>query len=227
MQNTIQASRDLLARFVLYRESNRMPVCCRVLDFKAFTASASLLLAHIDGHRFGSGNALRHHRQEDLGVVEMAVNNIKDVAKLSPVSQGKPEVRILEALINIEARTAEGMSYSIQVDSREFSGECSVVLGQGQQPFEFGAPFFGRVGIHSLMTTEPAAMIDLESSMGAFEMMPETMSWLPQKLLPVGYPDLSVPGNPSVGETVSTSRQESHGWPIPYPVCESSNAVYE
>ncbi|CAH0024924.1 unnamed protein product [Clonostachys rhizophaga] len=199
--STIQASRDLLARFVLYRKSHRMPVCCRVIGFKAFTASASLLLAHIDGHHLGHGNTLRHHRQEDLGVIEMAVDNIKDLAKLLPMYQGKAEVRILEALIGIEAR--------LKIDSRGFSGECSV-LGQGQ-PFEFGTPFLGRVRIHSLATAEPADMTDLELSTGAFEIMPSTMSrdaiggWLPQKLLPLGYLSLSISGSLSAVETVSTN----------------------
>ncbi|RSL51077.1 hypothetical protein CEP54_011607 [Fusarium duplospermum] len=150
---------------------------------------------------------------------------------MSPISQGKAQVRILETLIDIEDRAAEGMPYSNHIDSRWFSGECSV-LDPGQ-PFEFGAPFFGKVRINSLATAELAAMTDLGLSIGAFEMTPSTMNRdligesLPQKQLPLGYPGLPISGNLSMEETVSTSCQGSNGWQVSYADCEGSNAVDE
>ncbi|KAJ4149020.1 hypothetical protein NW754_000456 [Fusarium falciforme] len=148
MHNTIKASRDVLSRFVLYRKFNQVPSCCRAVDSKALTASASLVLAHLDGHRLGRANVLMHQRLEDLGLVQMAIKSIEGLVALSPKSQGEIEARVLKGLLDTEARAADGVLHTIHFDEWGSGGEC-YVFEEGET-LDFRAPYFGRVRIEPL-----------------------------------------------------------------------------
>ncbi|WAO84794.1 Fungal-trans domain-containing protein [Fusarium falciforme] len=148
IHNTIKASRDVLSRFVLYRKFNQVPSCCRAVDSKALTASASLVLAHLDGHRLGRANVLMHQRLEDLGLVQMAIKSIEGLVALSPRSQGEIEARVLKGLLDIEARAADGVLHTIHIDEWGSGGEC-YVFEEGET-LDFRAPYFGRVRIEPL-----------------------------------------------------------------------------
>ncbi|KAL7922337.1 hypothetical protein ACQKWADRAFT_320872 [Trichoderma austrokoningii] len=46
----VNASREVLRRYIAYRSVNHVAFCCRSVDFFALTASMALLLAHLDNH---------------------------------------------------------------------------------------------------------------------------------------------------------------------------------
>ncbi|KAL6401672.1 hypothetical protein AUP68_15550 [Ilyonectria robusta] len=153
------ASRDVLSRFILYRKFNQVPSCCRAVDFKALTASATLLLAHLDGHRLDHANGLAHQRLQDLGLVQMAVESIEGLVRSSPNSQGETGLRVLKGLQEAEARAADSVAHSLCIDGWASGGECHVFEeGSG---LEFAAPYLGRVRIAPLeVPAEGSAALD-------------------------------------------------------------------
>lgn len=153
------ASRDVLSRFILYRKSNQVPSCCRAVDFKGLTASATLLLAHLDGHRLDHANGLAHQRLQDLGLVQMAVESIEGLVRSSPNSQGETGLRVLKGLQEAEARAADSVAHSLCIDGWASGGECHVFEeGSG---LEFAAPYLGRVRIAPLeVPAEGSAALD-------------------------------------------------------------------
>jgi hypothetical protein len=80
----VNASREVLARFVAFRSSNPISSYCRGIDFLAFIASTTLCLAHIYAHHHGLfiasdgdigffANSLAHQRPGDRGMMERAL----------------------------------------------------------------------------------------------------------------------------------------------------------
>lgn len=116
------ASREVLLRFLVLRRFHHGP-SYRAIDIKAYKASIALLLAHIDGHRFGRMNVLEHLRPQDLGM-------IKDVLEVMDDAVGPSEMALnVKQLVAIESEVAKGKGYDW-------------VKG-GEVGLQFELPFFG------------------------------------------------------------------------------------
>ena len=63
----VNASRDVLSRYIAYRSVNHVAFCCRPVDFFALTASMALLLAHLDNHS-AKARAIQTARQQQRGL---------------------------------------------------------------------------------------------------------------------------------------------------------------
>ena len=74
----INASREALSRYIAFRAIVRVVYCCRLVDFCAFTASLTLLLAHISSHRNTSGDHLAHERLGNRALVEKAMDTMDE-----------------------------------------------------------------------------------------------------------------------------------------------------
>ncbi|CAM1511972.1 Fc.00g094850.m01.CDS01 [Cosmosporella sp. VM-42] len=113
----VNASRDLLQRYMAFRTFNRVSYCCHSMDFFAITASMTLLLAHLDGHRCKTelDQALLHQRTSDRAIIEEILDNMEQVGLLNKANglseRGAGELR---RLLTIEADAVLCSSYRLE-----------------------------------------------------------------------------------------------------------------
>ncbi|CAG9984004.1 unnamed protein product [Clonostachys byssicola] len=75
----VNASRECLNRYIRFRCMDKVPFCCRAIDFAAFIACLALLLAHLDESCRSPKTAcvLAHHRLSDRAMVEEVLELMK------------------------------------------------------------------------------------------------------------------------------------------------------
>ncbi|KAF2134733.1 hypothetical protein P153DRAFT_427380 [Dothidotthia symphoricarpi CBS 119687] len=142
---SINASRELLTRFIMLRSFNRVAFFCRAVDFFAITAAMTLVIAHLDGHRkqrqrqYEGGvagiNVLAHQRNGDRAMMEKVLENMEGVAKLSTDALSQRSASLLKSLLALEVDAAEGKP-----------GASGTEAGHSLQ---LGIPYFGTVRISS------------------------------------------------------------------------------
>ena len=154
----VNASREVLARFVAFRSFNPISSYCRGIDFLAFIASTTLCLAHIEAHRHGQvfpgrgddeflSNSLAHQRPSDRGMMERALESIEHMAKASIDLIASKIAIIFRHLLVIEAGAADGSSYIASSASGEDGLECSGQLSDGGNVLRIYVPSFGTIKI--------------------------------------------------------------------------------
>ncbi|KAH8900520.1 hypothetical protein GQ53DRAFT_740573 [Thozetella sp. PMI_491] len=112
----VNASRDLLNRYRVFRTFSRVSYCCHSMDFFAITASMTLILAHFDGHRSKriSDNALIHQRTSDRAIMEEILDNMEQVGTLNKTKTvSERGAGVLRQLLAIEADAAAGSIYRL------------------------------------------------------------------------------------------------------------------
>ncbi|KAH8424258.1 Zn(II)2Cys6 transcription factor [Aspergillus melleus] len=158
----VNASREVLSRFITFRSFNRVAYCCRAVDFFALTAALILLLAHLDGHRRrhapqaedsqnpsgisskGDLNFLAHQRLSDRAMMEQVVENMDQIGQVSMDAVSERSAGLLRRLLVMEADAAGGRPYSTQSEciseaSPEEQDEVDVV--------RICIPYFGTVRV--------------------------------------------------------------------------------
>ncbi|EXJ90441.1 hypothetical protein A1O1_03543 [Capronia coronata CBS 617.96] len=116
----VNASREVLSRFIVLRSFNRSAFSCRTVDFLALMAAMTLLLAHLDSHRRSQAdNLLAHQYLSDRAMIEQTQENMKEVMRLNADSLSAQSADLLSRLLAIDAKAAEGnmhsaMSVSVQ-----------------------------------------------------------------------------------------------------------------
>ncbi|CRG82715.1 hypothetical protein PISL3812_00059 [Talaromyces islandicus] len=136
----LSASREMLQRFVVFRAFHHGPAY-RGVDHKAFTSAVTLLLAHLDGHRLGSANALEIHRPQDLGIIYSVIDLFN---KDEP--GGKKFAGTLEQLVDVEADAASGSIYYFA-----WSENGNDTTQNGGLNLE--VPYFGTLSVFKSSTT--------------------------------------------------------------------------
>jgi hypothetical protein len=137
----VNASREVLARFVAFRNSRPVGSYCRGIDFLAFIACTTLCLAHINARHHsqidicgkGGGfflSSLVHQRPSDRGTMERALASFEYMAGAGTDEIASKIATILRRLLVIEDDAAGGESYSTvstagDVEESEFNGQLS------------------------------------------------------------------------------------------------------
>lgn len=155
----VNASREILSRFIAFRNFNRnmTTVYCRTADFFALMAAMTLLLAHIDSHRFQTDDWRAHQRLGDRAMVEQLLENLERVGKESNDSLTNKSAEQLRCLLEIENDAARGIDHTAHNTVcclEEHCGELQLSI-----PY-FGIIKIGREGItkdctSSQLTTQP------------------------------------------------------------------------
>ncbi|KAL2825680.1 hypothetical protein BJY01DRAFT_230095 [Aspergillus pseudoustus] len=147
----LNASREILTRFIAFRTSNPAHFYCRGTDFLAFVATTVMCLAHIDSRgkppsTTGSPiNFLVHSRPSDRGMMERASEIIESMANSSATDAIATKLtRILRHLLVIEANAANGTIYSTS-SSTTNEGEHDGGLAQGGKALRIHIPYFGSI----------------------------------------------------------------------------------
>jgi hypothetical protein len=108
----VNASREILIRAVNFRNLNRIPFCCRIIDFFALMGAMTLLLAHLNSHTPHSSslgqNLLAHQRVTDRAMIEQVLENMDIIAEASIDVLSEKIADLIRRLLAIEEDAAAG-----------------------------------------------------------------------------------------------------------------------
>lgn len=143
----VNASREIMIRFIAHRTFNPMSSCSRPVDFFALLAAMTLLLAHIDAHHHQEAtNFLAHQRLSDRALLDQALERMDVISNLNKDETTDKSAKLIRRLLDIEADAAEGNSYS----ARSVRGQGEDITGgvekEGDE-LHLNIPYLGIVKI--------------------------------------------------------------------------------
>lgn len=141
------AGREMLSRFLTVRNFHNTPTH-RGLDYKAFTASTTLLLNHLHGHQLSRANVLEHQRPSDLGIIHDVIDRVMDISRPHKDGLSRSSEQILDKLMEIEADAANGADYLMWIEDGDVGSENYQVTKENQG-LNFFIPYFGTLCIVS------------------------------------------------------------------------------
>ncbi|KAL5000907.1 hypothetical protein BDV10DRAFT_199553 [Aspergillus recurvatus] len=153
----VNASRELLSRYILFRSADPVDYYCRGCDFLAFVATTIMCLAHIDTNAHPDSNnansfdPLTHSRPTDRGIMERTAEILASTAAAEHgVSEAiAPKLtRIVRHLLDVESNAANGAIYSTSTSSSTpdgDEGEIAGALSQGGKALHIRIPYFGTI----------------------------------------------------------------------------------
>jgi Fungal Zn(2)-Cys(6) binuclear cluster domain len=145
----VNASREILSRFVVLRGFDRMLFNCRMLDFLALMAAMTLLLAHLDSHRPSSqaGNLLVHQYLSDRAMMEQVQESMEEVSRLNADVFSKQGGDLLRRLLKIEAEAADGHTARAEGVSVQTRGIGDSENDDSDGVVRVDIPYFGVIKI--------------------------------------------------------------------------------
>ncbi|KAF4971475.1 hypothetical protein FSARC_1703 [Fusarium sarcochroum] len=158
---SVNASREILTRFIMFRSSNRVAFCCRSIDFFALTAAMTLAIAHLDSHgkqRQGKSagiNVLAHHRNGDRAMMEQVLEKMQDVARLSSDALSERSSSLLRSLLALEEDAAAGTNNGSNCDDHGLINNKTIREMHTDSAIDDGRylrleiPYFGTIKIGS------------------------------------------------------------------------------
>lgn len=109
----VNASREIMTRFIAHRSFNPMSSCSRPVDFFALLAAMTLLLAHLDAHHHREiTNFLAHQRLSDRAMLNQALERMDVISHVNKDEVTEKSAELIRQLLDIEADAAEGSSYT-------------------------------------------------------------------------------------------------------------------
>jgi hypothetical protein len=159
----INASREIMARFLAHRTFNPMSSCSRPVDFFALLAAMTLLLAHLDAHHHRDGyrqatNILAHQRLTDRAMLDEALEPMHVMSGTNGDIVAKKSAELIQRLLEIEADAAEGSSYTTRNVTGENDGSVpQEYMEKKGDELRLRIPYLGVVKItrQDLVSCEP------------------------------------------------------------------------
>jgi hypothetical protein len=151
----VNASREILARFIVFRDHQTIGSYCRGIDFLAFIATTTLSLAHIaarQNHSINTYNSnvfdfLAHQTLGDRGMMERVLESMEHMSRVSKDRIALKIASILHHLLIIEADTANEARYSAESASGEEELECSGKVSDVGHGLRINIPYIGTVKV--------------------------------------------------------------------------------
>ncbi|KAL4803233.1 hypothetical protein BDV18DRAFT_44997 [Aspergillus unguis] len=150
----VNASREMLSRYTVFRSTNPAHYYCRGCDFLAFVALTVMCLAHISSRseQPGLGNvfcSLTHSHPVDRGMMERTTDILESMARHNSTDAIAPKLtRIMRHLLDAEANAARGTKYSTTSSSSDGDeGEINGSLSQEGKALRIHIPYFGTINI--------------------------------------------------------------------------------
>ncbi|KAL8781977.1 MAG: hypothetical protein Q9213_005761 [Squamulea squamosa] len=141
----MNASREIITRFIAHRSFNPMSSCSRPVDFFALLASMTLLLTHLDTHRHREAtNLLAHQRLSDRAMLDQALERMDVISNFNKDVITEKSAILIRRLLDIEADAAEGSSYT----ARSVGGDDDVHVGKNEgEELRLHIPYLGVIKI--------------------------------------------------------------------------------
>ena len=153
----INASREVLSRFLMFWSFNQVAFSCRAIDFFSLMAAMTLLLAHLDEHRRLQGqqarnreNLLAHQRPSDRAMIEQAQESMEEVSRLIEDTISAQSASLLRRLLAIEAEAASGNVYyadNVRVQMPNCDEPVEELKEDGNGTIRVSIPYFGIITI--------------------------------------------------------------------------------
>ncbi|KAF2092921.1 hypothetical protein NA57DRAFT_49388 [Rhizodiscina lignyota] len=144
----VNASREVLSRFIALRSFNRIAFSCRTIDFLALMAAMTLLLAHLDSHHSETENILAHQYLSDRAMIEQTQENMKEINRLNSDALSAQSAELLRRLLTVEVETADGCSSgTARVSVQEAGTETEIQNQDGDAVVTVHIPYFGIIKI--------------------------------------------------------------------------------
>ncbi|KAJ5720910.1 uncharacterized protein N7483_008844 [Penicillium malachiteum] len=106
----VNASREIMTRFITHRTFNPMSSCSRPVDFFAFLAAMTILLSHLDAHREAT-NFLAHQRLSDRAMLGQVLDLMDLVSKMDKDAMAQKSAELIRHLLKIESEASQGVTY--------------------------------------------------------------------------------------------------------------------
>lgn len=130
----VNASREVLSRFITLRSFNRVAFSCRMVDFLALMAAMTLLLAH--------------QYLSDRAMIEQAQENMKEINRLNSDALSAQSADLLRRLLAIEIDMADDDSSQGGRVSVQEAGAETTLSDQGDDGIvSVHIPYFGIIKI--------------------------------------------------------------------------------
>ncbi|KAL4918994.1 hypothetical protein BDW62DRAFT_217404 [Aspergillus aurantiobrunneus] len=168
----VNASREILSRFIMLRRWNRVAFSCRTIDFTALMAAMTLLLAHIDRYRaLQVDHVLAAQSLGDRAMIEQAQEHMEELDRLNADPLSARSARLLRRLLTIEAKAAEGDLYSAQA-VRVQNPEAESEVPQSDDKHVY-IPYFGLIQAAGEVVSAAAAQPSHPSTLAVMPPGPE------------------------------------------------------
>ncbi|RYP57169.1 hypothetical protein DL769_009644 [Monosporascus sp. CRB-8-3] len=152
----VNASREIMTRFIAHRSFNPMSSCSRPVDFFALLAAMTLLLAHLDAHhRREATNFLAHQRLSDRAMLDEALERMDVISNVSQDVITEKSAELIRRLLDIEADAADGSSYT----TRSVRGDDDAQEGMKEgEELRLHIPYLGviKIGRQGPISREPS-----------------------------------------------------------------------
>ena len=178
----VNASREIITRFISWSNANRdmFAVYCRIGDFFALMAGITVLLAHIDSHKFQVEDWRTHQRIADRTLVRHLLEIYEKVGMNTHDKLTRKSAEQLRALLDIERGAAEGIVSSAQGTVSCLEHHCGEV--------RLLIPYFGiiNIGREGVTMDKP---VGLDGSQHVPAAMPDCVHAANHFLSTVGFGD--------------------------------------
>jgi hypothetical protein len=207
MSTCVNASRELLSRFITLRGFNQIAYSwsCRIVDFLALMAAMTLLLAHLHSHDSGDPqNLLAHQYITDRSMIEQAQEHMEEMNRLNSDALSAESADLLRRLLALQNETLDGsVDFARRVSVYDTATEPALPEGPDDSVVSVHIPYFGviRIAREGVSKQSPvAATLSTHSNTTADNTMPtnvpETSFYegLPNPMQYEQYPDLAAGG---------------------------------
>ncbi|KAK9778873.1 putative Zn(2)-C6 fungal-type domain-containing protein [Seiridium cardinale] len=144
----VNASREVLSRFIALRSFNKIAHSCRMVDFLAVMAAMTLLLAHLDSHGSEGQNLLAHQYFSDRAMIEQAQENMRELNRLNSDALSAQSADLLRRLLAIDNEAADGLSpCTPRVSVQEAGSEAALPEQDDDTAVSVHIPYFGVIRI--------------------------------------------------------------------------------
>ena len=136
----VNSSREVLSRLVLLRNFNQFAFSCRIGDFLGLMAAITLVLAHLGDHSHRRDDdrssqvdsVLSHQAPSDRALMERALENMRQMSRLSGDALSAQSADVLRRLLDIESRNDDHSAGGD--DHRPVTREHVIVQTQSDDP---------------------------------------------------------------------------------------------
>lgn len=142
----VNASREILSRFITLRSFDGIACSCRTIDFLALMAAMTLLLVYIDGQRSEGENLLAHQYQSDRAMIEQVQENMEEVNCLNSDALSAQSASLLRRLLAIDIGTADPRR-ARKVSVQEVGAETASPNQDDDAAVSMHIPYFGIIKI--------------------------------------------------------------------------------
>jgi hypothetical protein len=158
----VNASREVLSRFLTLRSSTGIAYSCRTVDFLALMAAMTLLLAHLNSKGGDSENFLAHQYHSDRAMIEQVQKNMEETNRLSSDALSERSAALLRQLLSIDVETADRDRQDFRRVSVQAAGTETAAIDLDESVVvSVHIPYFGvikiaREGINKEIPRPPA-----------------------------------------------------------------------